>query len=117
MPTASPRHAGDDLPGDAPPPPFSVLPPAGLRSALARAARSRDVRRTPAHDAEWAALEGAVGAYARACRDAGLPPEAALIAVKAAAAAAGMAPRGSGGDGGALAAVVQWCIRAYYHAA
>jgi hypothetical protein len=59
-------------------------------------------------------LEAAVGAYVRALRAGGAPPEAAVIAVKHVMEAAGV-PRRPTPDALAFAArVVTWCIEAYY---
>jgi len=114
LPPSSPGELSGEVTRSLRPAP---LPDALLYDALARAALMRGRPRAPGDDLESVALMGVVAAYTRACRGAGLSSEAALLAVKAVAAAAGLAPRGPAADGRVLADVVRWCIGAYYGAA
>ena len=101
-PSTPSAASGDPAAGAVHAPP----PPEGLLRALRSAAE--------AEPPKVAELREAACAYTRACREAGLPSERVVVAVKAAAAAAGLGHHGLGARNPRLERVVRWCIEEYY---
>jgi predicted methyltransferase len=105
----SPAPSGSTLSG--PGPHARTSAPEAARTARAIAAFVAD----PHESAATAEMHEAVCAYTRRLRDAGLPPEQVVIAVKTVATGAGVTARLRGETESApLARIVASCITAYY---